>query len=101
MTEYWKDDDFSVIKEKVMPVSVKYSQQVDDIDNLLVENPACISFAVDDIATFNGKGAFVVLDFGKELCGSLRLVTRAVLDGVAKFRITLPSCVIRLLLKNG
>lgn len=89
MTEYWKDDDFSVIKEKVMPVCVKYSQHVDDVDNLLVENPSCISFAVDDIATLNGKGAFVVLDFGKELCGSLRLVTRAVLDGVAKFRITL------------
>ena len=33
-----------------------------------------------------GKG-YVILDFGQELCGGIRMVTRAV-DGVARFRLT-------------
>ena len=89
MREYWKDDDWYVVKEKVVPVCVKCSNYVDGVDNLLVEKPACVSFAVSDIVTFTKNGAFVVLDFGKELCGGLRFVTRAVLDGVSKFHITL------------
>ena len=89
MTEYWKDDDFSVIKEKMVPVCVKDSKDVNGVDSLLVEQPAGISFHPTSLAIFKEKGAFVILDFGKELCGSLRFVTRAVVDGVAKFRITL------------
>ena len=87
-TEIWKDDDFTIIKEKVMPVCVKCCEGVQDVENLLVEKPACISFGMKDVATFSGKGAYVVLDFGKELCGSLRVVTRATKSRPAMFRIT-------------
>ena len=38
---------------------------------------------------FTTKGAYVVLDFGKELCGSIRFITRLVVGGLATFRITL------------
>ena len=89
MLEYWKDDDFTIIKEKIMPVCVKCMEQVEDVENLLAEKPACISFQMDGVATFAQKGAYVVLDFGKELCGSLRFVTRETKDNPALFRITL------------
>ena len=89
MLEYWKDDDFTIIKEKIMPVHVKCSNQVNDVENLLVEKPSCISFNKGGVATFTEKGAYVVLDFGKELCGSIRVVTRATSSNPAMFRITL------------
>ena len=68
MKEFWKDDDFTIIKEKIMPVDVKNSKLVNDVDNLLVEKPSCISFSREGVATFAEKGAYVVHDFGKELC---------------------------------
>ena len=89
MQEFWKDDDFTIIKERIMPVQIKCSNQVNGVDNLLVEKPSCISFSMDGIATFAEKGAYVVLDFGKELCGSIRIVTRATRGNPAMFRITL------------
>ena len=89
MIECWKDEDFSVIKEKIVPVCVKDSKYVNGVESLLVKQPACISFHPSSIAIFTQKHAFAILDFGKELCGNLRFVVRAVLDGVAKFHITL------------
>lgn len=88
MLEYWKDDDYSVVKEKVLPVAVKEWKDVERAEELLIGKEACVSFQVAHFASFMKKGAFVVLDFGKELCGSLRFVTRAVTGGVAKFRVT-------------
>jgi len=90
MIEYWKDDDYSIVKEKMLPVSVKDSKDVDDVQELLNQKAACVSFKAVDFANFTKKGAYVVLDFGKELCGSIRIVTRLVKDGgPATFRITL------------
>ena len=89
MTEIWNDDDFCIVKEKIMPVCVKCSGDVESEGELLVRKPACISFKMDGVATFKKKGAYVVLDFGKELCGSLRFVTRETAGRPAMFRITL------------
>ena len=89
MTEYWKDEDYTIVKEKMMPVCIKDSKDVAHVEELLVEKPACISFKMDGLADFSKKGAYVVLDFGKELCGSLRIVTREVTQEPVMFRITL------------
>lgn len=89
MKEYWNDDDFCIVKEKITPVCVKCSGDVVSVDELLVKKPACISFKKDRLATFTKKGAYVVLDFGKELCGSVRFVTRETAGRPAMFRITL------------
>lgn len=89
MLEYWKNHDYCIVKENIIPVSVKDSQGVKEPCELLNEKPACISFQELYLAEFSKKGAYVVLDFGKELCGSLRFVTRDVLAGTAKFHITL------------
>lgn len=89
MTEYWKDEDYTIIKEKIMPVSIKDSRNVEHAEELLVKKPACISFKMTGLANFSKQGAYVVLDFGKEVCGSLRIVTRYISEEPVMFRITL------------
>ena len=88
MIECWKDDGFSIIREKMMPISVRESNAVQNVNELMVAKSSSVSFQLTNVASFSGKGAFVVLDFGKELCGGLRIVTRHV-QGMAEFRITL------------
>lgn len=87
MTECWKNDDYCVTKEKLVPVSVKDSKDVKDIEELLSGKASCVSFHKEHLAVFEKQGAYVVLDFGKEVCGGLRFVTRDV-KGLAEFRIT-------------
>ena len=89
MLEYWKDDDIMIQKEKIAPVSIRGSENVNDVEELLVEKPACVSFKNADFANFTGKGSYVLLDFGKELCGGIRFVTRSTFGGTATFRVTL------------
>lgn len=89
MVEYWKNDDYSIIKEKVIPVAVKDSKDVDNVSEFLSAKASCVSFKQTNVAKFMNKGAYVVLDFGKELCGSIRFVTRTAYDGGATFRVTL------------
>ena len=87
MLEYWKEDDCIVEKEKIVPVSVEDFDKVECMEELMSEKTACVSFSNEGVAKFAGKGAYVVLDYGKELCGSIRIVTRETF-GPTKFRIT-------------
>lgn len=85
MTEYGKEA--MIQKELVMPVCVKVSQAVLNPERLLEEREACVSFRDDCSAAFTGEGAYVVLDFGKELCGGVRLITGST-PGPARVQIT-------------
>lgn len=87
MLEYWKENDLAVIKEIHVPISVKDSKKVQNASELLQEKVASVSFSNEGVAKFTGENAYVVLDFGKEMCGSIRIVTRAIF-GASKFRIT-------------
>lgn len=89
MIEYWKEDAYSVIKEKVIPSFINDSKDVECVSELLDAKEACVSFKQTNVAKFLNKGAYVVLDFGKELCGGIRFVTRTAFDRVATFRVTL------------
>ena len=86
--EFWKEDNYCVVREKMVPVAIKDMKDLENEEELLKEKYAAISFRSDDSAKFMREGAYVVLDFGKELCGGLRFVTRQT-KGMAKFRITL------------
>ena len=77
-----------VKKEYILPVAVKAQEMVAGSENLLIAKPACVSFRNDGCCEFMQKGAYVVLDFGKELCGSVRLIAGS-MDTAAQFRITL------------
>lgn len=88
MHERWIDDDYMVIKEKIVPITVKDFRDVQGAKELLTAKTASISFREDHVTKFTKKGSFVVLDFGKELCGGLRFVTRATFGGDTTFRVT-------------
>lgn len=85
--EFWKEDNYCVAKEKMVPVTIKAMENVENAEELLKGKYAAISFRSDDSAKFMCKGAYVVLDYGKELCGGLRFLTRQA-KGLAEFRIT-------------
>lgn len=89
MIEEWNNDDYKVVKERLLPMAVKESRSVKNAKELLRDKAPCVSFQTAHTACFQKKGAYVLLDFGKELCGSVRFVTRAVADSPALFRITL------------
>lgn len=87
MKEYWKTDDMAILKENIMPSAIKQMQNISGSEELLIEKSTCVSFQGTHCAEFTQKGAYIILDFGKELCGGLRIVTRAV-EGTAEMRIT-------------
>lgn len=87
--DYWKEDSYTFYKEKILPVAIKASKDVDNVEELLIKKEASISFDALQVTTFTQKGSYVVLDFGKELCGSLRFITRAVGGEDVILRITL------------
>ncbi len=89
MLEKWNTDDYTIVKEQLLPVAIKDDKKVTHTKELLRAKAACVSFQMTHVACFKGKGSYVVLDYGKELCGSIRVVTRAVTGGTALFRITL------------
>lgn len=81
------DSTYKTMRQHLMPVRIKDYSGIDNVTELLSKKPACISFREEQVAVFSGKGAYIVLDFGKEICGGVRFVTRTVLKGMAKFRI--------------
>ena len=87
--ECWRDGHCWVIKEKIMPLSIRESKGMNAIEELLIDKATCVSFRTTHLTEFSQKGAFVILDFGKEVCGGLRFITHMVEDRTAKFRITL------------
>lgn len=89
MKEIWKDFGISVEKQLVLPVSIKDCHGVQCAQELLIPKEAYIPFTTDGVARFEGEGSYVVLDFGKELCGGVRFITRTVEELYARVRITL------------
>lgn len=77
-------------KEEFVPVKILGSSGVTDVEALTVIKAPCVSFKKDGCAAFTGAGSWILLDFGKEICGSARIVTRAVrsADKQAHWRIT-------------
>lgn len=87
MTEHWVED-FKIVKENIIPVAIKEMQGIKKERLLLTKRHTAISFKKDNCAEFVKRGSYLVLDFGKELCGGLRIVTRSA-SAKTTFRITL------------
>lgn len=87
MTEKWKTEDFCVEKENILPVAIKKIRGIKHEEELLVKKNTAVSFSKDGCAEFVGEGSHIVLDFGKELCGGLRIITRSA-KNLTSFRIT-------------
>ena len=77
-----------MVEELIAPVRVIKSESVDNADFLTIAKEPCISFKTAGCARFQKKGAYVLLDFGKEICGSARLIVRDIAYLSSNFRFT-------------
>lgn len=75
------------LKELFVASRVVASEGVDNVEALLTPKPGAVSFKTRDWTCFTQAGSYIVLDFGKELCGGIRIITRGS-DGMAKWRFT-------------
>lgn len=75
------------LRQEWMPKRIVEINQVLYSEWLLKTKPASVSFGTTECVKFEGPGSFVVLDFGKELCGGIRIITRYA-KGMAKWRLT-------------
>lgn len=75
------------IQENLMPVHVYQCHAVECAEELMKSKPACVSFQTEGWTKFKALGSFVVLDFGKELCGGIRIIT-CKSNGNTKWRIS-------------
>ena len=74
-------------REEWVPVSVADSHRVAYTEELTVPKATAMTFSTAHCAHFQGGGSWVLLDFGKEICGGVRLITRAA-PGTVSFRVT-------------
>lgn len=75
------------LREEWAPIKLIETNQVYYTEWLLKNKPSCVSFKGTECTKFDGPGSFVVLDFGKELCGGIRMITRDA-KGTVKWRLT-------------
>ena len=87
MTQRVNCEDFAVKKEYFLSARLLNSAGASQTEELLIPKQMGVSFRTDNCAILRGKGAFLLLDFGKELCGGLRIITRTAPEN-AKLRIT-------------
>lgn len=83
-----KMGEIKTVLEFLLPIEIKREYKVDSASNLKKKRIPTVSFHKKDMITFKEKGSFVLLDFGKEVCGGIRLIVREV-EGMAKFHIRL------------
>ncbi|MBQ0098931.1 MAG: alpha-L-rhamnosidase, partial [Firmicutes bacterium] len=65
------------VKEYIFPKKiVKYSESVENPSNLLIEKELQIATVERDLIFVKGKG-FIILDFGEEMYGGVRILSKA------------------------
>lgn len=72
--------------EILLPIKVIKYKNVTGCRNLKKKRAMCVSFHRNDMVTFLKAGAFIVLDFGKEICGGVKIISSNANDQ-AKFHI--------------
>lgn len=63
------------MKQCLFPVKIIKSENATNVENLLKKQDLQISIHETEPTTFR-EGGYVILDFGKELCGTIRILTR-------------------------
>ena len=63
-------------KENILPVKIVTYHKVENPERLLSNSDAAygVSFRRTSWTEFQGKGSYVILDFGRELCGGIRMI---------------------------
>ncbi len=94
-------ENYQVRKDYLLPTRIMDAKQTENIQELLVKKDKAISWRLDNCAKLSGKGASLLLDFGKELCGGLLLVTRSVGKPVSEDQPLQDNAVVRLKITFG
>lgn len=68
------------MQQDVLPIRVVKSYEVENAEGLkemrFQDLPPSVSFEESGWTCFNKSGSYVILDFGKEICGGIRMVVR-------------------------
>lgn len=72
------------ITEYICPTAIKYADNVSNADLLLKDNGLQVPLNCDKFAMIKGKGS-IILDFGKEYSGGIRIITYKATDGQVFF----------------
>ena len=75
--EYSKEEQCTICREYIMPARILQAKQVLYPEQLLISKRAAVAFRSDNCAVMQGSGASLLLDFGKELCGGIRIIIRS------------------------
>lgn len=84
--EYSREEQCTIIREYLMPTAILQADNVLNPEQLMVQKRAAVAFRSDNCAALQGVGSALLLDFGKELCGGIRLIVRSAPRG-AQLRI--------------
>ena len=60
-----------------MPCKIIISENTENADNLLIEKSLQVGFKTKNCTKIK-QGGYVILDFGKELCGGIAITIRQV-----------------------
>lgn len=88
MIEHCQREGFSVVKQNMIPVAIKEMCGIKNEEMLFSERHTAVSFKKEGCTEFVEKGSYLIIDFGKELSGGIRIVTRSA-KNLTTFRITL------------
>lgn len=81
-------DNIKYDEELILPVCIKGQTKITNDSEILKYHPPVITFfKMDGFTVFGGKGSYIVLDFGKEISGGIRIITRDT-KGYPKIRIS-------------
>ena len=72
--EYTKEEQCTIQREYLMPTAILEAKQVLSAEQLLVPMRAAVPFHSHGCAKLQGAESALLLDFGKELCGGIRLI---------------------------
>ncbi len=79
------------LQQELLPIRIVDSYEVDEVQGLLKQRfsevPSSVTFQVGGWTCFKGAGSYVILDFGKELCGGIRMVVKSA-KNLTRWRLT-------------
>jgi alpha-L-rhamnosidase len=79
--------EYNEIRRDLIPAGIVDFHNITNVQELLKNKAPWVSFQTANCARWEGTGSWALLDFGMEVCGGVRIVTRSV-EGMAKFRLT-------------
>ena len=69
-----------IMKQFVYPKKVIKSENIVNVKALFIKREMQVDLFETDIALTNRDGGYIILDFGKEMCGGIRILTVAIKD---------------------